>query len=154
MTTDSHDAKTPPTGSAALGQSVIITGELKASEDLTIEGQIDGTIQMGEHSITIGQNATTKGEIFAREVVVLGTVNGNIKASKKVEIWPNGSVQGDLVAPTVTIAEGATFRGGIDMPSVETKTPAAPKLPTPAIDATPPLAPATPRPAAKTSHAA
>ena len=101
-------ANAPQSGSAILGQSVVITGELKATEDLTVEGHLDGKIELRQNSLTIGQNATTEGEIFAQEVVVLGNVTGNISASKKVEIWPNGSVQGDIVSPTVTIAEGAT----------------------------------------------
>ena len=104
------------TGHATLGQTVVITGELRADEDLTIEGQIDGTIESKLHSVTIGQTGLANAEILAKDVVVLGRVTGSIKASNKVEIWPNGSVQGDLVSPIVTIAEGATFRGSIDMP--------------------------------------
>lgn len=106
----------PVAGQATLGQTVVITGELRADEDLTIEGQIDGTIESTRHSVTIGQNGSAKAEIVAKEVVVLGKVTGSITASDKIEIWPNGSVQGDVVSPTVTIAEGATFRGSIDMP--------------------------------------
>ena len=93
-----------------------ITGEVRASEDLTVEGKIEGTIEARLHSITIGQTGSAKAEILAKEVLVLGKVNGSITASHKVEIWPSGSVQGDVLSPTVTIAEGATFRGSIDMP--------------------------------------
>ena len=103
-------------GQATLGQTVAITGDLRANEDLTIEGHIEGTIESRLHSVTIGQMGLAKPQILAREVVVLGKVNGSITASEKVEIWPNGSVQSDVVSPTVTIAEGATFRGSIDMP--------------------------------------
>lgn len=103
-------------GQVTLGQTVVITGDLRANEDLTIEGHIEGTIESRLHAVTIGQMGLAKAEILAKEVVVLGKVNGSITASEKVEIWPNGSVQGDVVSPTVTIAEGATFRGSIDMP--------------------------------------
>ncbi len=144
-------ANAPQSGSAILGQSVVITGELKATEDLTVEGHLDGKIELRQNSLTIGQNATTEGEIFAQEVVVLGNVTGNISASKKVEIWPNGSVQGDIVSPTVTIAEGATFRGAIDMPSKEVETPARPETPTPAIDVAAVLTPASPRSASRST---
>lgn len=112
-----------PTGHATLGPTVVITGELRADEDLTIEGQIDGTIESKLHSVTIGQTGLANAEILAKEVVVLGKVVGSIKASNKVEIWPNGSVQGDLVSPIVTIAEGATFRGSVDMPRAAAEAP-------------------------------
>ena len=72
----------PQSGSATLGRSLVITGELKASEDLTIEGHLEGTIELRQNSVTIGQSATIKGEIFAQEIVVLGNVTGNISASK------------------------------------------------------------------------
>ena len=144
----------PQSGSATLGRSVVITGELKASEDLAIEGHLEGTIELRQNSVTIGQSATIEGEIFAQEVVVLGNVTGNISASKKVEIWPNGSVQGDIVSPTVTIAEGATFRGAIDMPREETAAPVLPEVQTPAIDVAAALAPSSRRPATGSTQAA
>lgn len=106
----------PVAGQATLGKTMVITGDLRANEDLMIEGQIEGRIESQLHSVTIGQMGLAKAEIVAREVVVLGKVNGSITASQKVEIWPNGSVLGDVVSPTVTIADGATFRGSIDMP--------------------------------------
>ena len=106
----------PAAGRATLGRTVVITGKLSANEDLTIDGRVEGTIESTLHAVTIGQMGLAKAEIFAKEVVVLGKVNGSVTASQKIEIWPNGSVQGDLVSPTVTIAEGATFSGSIDMP--------------------------------------
>ena len=106
----------PAAGQATQGRTLVITGDLRANEDVTIGGHIEGTIESKLHSVTIGPMGLAKAEIVAREVVVLGKVNGRITASHKVEIWPNGSVLGDLVSPTVTIAEGATFRGSIDMP--------------------------------------
>ena len=102
-------------GSARLGQSVVITGEITGSEDLTIEGRVDGTVASRKHTVVIGHQATVKAQVFAKEVVVLGKVIGNIAATTKVEIRENGTVEGDLTAPSVAIAEGATFRGSIDM---------------------------------------
>ena len=102
-------------GSATLGQSIVITGELKGNEDLTIEGRVDGTIESKQHTVTVGANATAKAQISAKDVIVLGKVDGNIIATSKVEIRPNGTVEGDIVSPTVAIAEGAMFRGSIDM---------------------------------------
>lgn len=98
-----------------IGKSVVIKGELNGSEDLTIEGQVDGTIQLRDHVLTIGPNGRIKAQVFAKSVIVLGEVTGNITASEKVDIRDNGSVDGDLVAPRVAIAEGAHFRGSVDM---------------------------------------
>src|SRR5258708_40186817 len=98
-----------------IGKSVIIKGELNGSEDLTIEGHVEGTIQLRDHVLTIGPNGRIKSQIFAKAVIVLGEVNGNVSASDKVDIRENGSVDGDLIAPRVAIAEGAHFRGSVDM---------------------------------------
>ncbi len=98
-----------------IGKSVIIKGELSGSEDLTIEGQVEGKIELNNNTLTIGTNAKIKAQVFAKTVVVLGEVTGNITASEKVDIRDNGSVDGDITSPKVAIAEGAHFRGAIDM---------------------------------------
>ena len=98
-----------------IGKSVIIKGELSGSEDLTIEGQVEGKIELNNNILTIGTNAKIKAQVFAKTVVVLGEVIGNITASEKVDIRDNGSVDGDITSPKVAIAEGAHFRGAIDM---------------------------------------
>ena len=98
-----------------IGKSVVIKGELNGSEDLTIEGHVEGTIQLRDHVLTIGPNGRIKAQVFAKSVIVLGEVTGNVTASDKVDIRDNGSVDGDIVSPRVAIAEGAHFRGSIDM---------------------------------------
>lgn len=98
-----------------IGKSVVIKGELNGSEDLTIEGHVEGTIQLRDHVLTIGPNGRIKAQVFAKAVIVLGEVTGNVSASEKVDIRDNGSVDGDIVAPRVAIAEGAHFRGSVDM---------------------------------------
>ena len=98
-----------------IGKSVVIKGELSGSEDLTIEGQVDGRIDLKGNVLTIGPNGKIKAEIFAKSVVVLGEVTGNVTASEKVDIRDNGSVDGDIASPRVAIAEGAHFRGSVDM---------------------------------------
>src|SRR5215831_4031944 len=98
-----------------IGKSVVIKGELNGSEDLTIEGHVEGTIQLRDHVLTIGPNGRIKAQVFAKSVIVLGEVTGNVTASDKVDIRDNGSVEGDLVSPRVAIAEGAHFRGSVDM---------------------------------------
>jgi cytoskeletal protein CcmA (bactofilin family) len=98
-----------------IGKSVIIKGELSGSEDLTIEGQVEGKIELKQNVLTIGPNGKIKAQIVAKAVVVEGEVTGNITASERIDIRDKGSVDGDLVAPRVAIADGAHFRGGIDM---------------------------------------
>jgi cytoskeletal protein CcmA (bactofilin family) len=88
---------------------------LNGSEDLTIEGHVEGTIQLRDHVLTIGPNGKIKAQVFAKAVIVLGEVVGNVTASDKVDIRDNGSVDGDIVSPRVAIAEGAHFRGSVDM---------------------------------------
>jgi len=107
-----------------IGKSVVIKGELNGSEDLTIEGHVEGKIELREHVLTIGPHGRIKAQIFAKAVIVLGEVAGNITASEKVDIREKGSVDGDIVAPRVAIAEGAHFRGSVDM---QTKAPLQPR---------------------------
>ena len=98
-----------------IGKSVVIKGELSGSEDLTIEGHVEGKIELKDHLLTIGPNGRIKAQVFAKTVIVLGEVNGNVSASEKVEIRDGGSVDGDIISPRVAIAEGAHFRGSVDM---------------------------------------
>jgi cytoskeletal protein CcmA (bactofilin family) len=98
-----------------IGKSVVIKGELSGSEDLTIEGNVEGKIELRDNILTIGPNGKIRAEVFAKAVVVLGEVVGNVTASEKVDIRDNGSVDGDITSPRVAIAEGAHFRGSVDM---------------------------------------
>ena len=111
-------AATAPQGlekSVNIGKSVVIKGELNGSEDLTIEGQVEGKIELRQNALTIGPNGKIKAQVFAKAVIILGEVTGNVTATEKVDIRDNGSVDGDITAPRVAIAEGAHFRGSIDM---------------------------------------
>jgi cytoskeletal protein CcmA (bactofilin family) len=112
-----------------IGKSVVIKGELSGSEDLTIEGHVEGRIDLKDNVLTIGANGKIKAEVFAKAVVVLGEVSGNVTASEKVDIRDNGSVDGDISSPRVAIAEGAHFRGSVDM---QRSGAAKPAVPTPA----------------------
>jgi cytoskeletal protein CcmA (bactofilin family) len=102
---------------ANVGQSVHIKGELTGKEDLTIEGTVEGRISLPANSLTVGTNGRVAAEIHAKTVEVLGQVQGNIVAVDMVTIAPSGSVQGDIQSPRVAIADGARFRGAIDMES-------------------------------------
>lgn len=108
-----------PTGT--IGQSVVIKGELSAKEDLTIEGQVEGKIEMEQNMLTVGVNGRSKAQVLAaKAVVVMGTVTSDITATEKLNLCETASVEGDLAAPRVAIAEGVSFRGLIDMQRSET----------------------------------
>jgi cytoskeletal protein CcmA (bactofilin family) len=101
--------------SVSIGKSIVIKGEVSGSEDLTIEGQVEGKIELRDHILSVGSSGRVQAHIVAKAIVVHGEVTGNLTAAEKVEIRENGSVEGDIVAPRVAIADGAKFRGSIDM---------------------------------------
>ena len=109
------DARGLERNAVNIGKSVVVKGELNGSEDLTIEGQVEGKIELRQNVLTIGPNGRVKAQIFAKAVIILGEVTGNVTATEKVDIRDNGSVDGDIASPRVAIAEGAHFRGSIDM---------------------------------------
>ena len=133
-----------------IGKSVVIKGELSGSEDLTIEGQVDGKIELRQNVLTIGPNGKIKAQVVAKTVVVEGQVQGNVTATERIDIRDKGSVEGDLSAPRVAIADGAHFRGSIDMQ----KGKAAGDRPADAKPAATNAAPSTPAPAPSQQPAA
>ncbi len=104
-----------PSTPASIGASVVIKGELSAKEDLTISGRVEGKIDVRDHVVRVGREAQVHAEINARAVMVEGTVVGNVNATERIELLENGSVEGDIAAPKIAMAEGAQFRGKIDM---------------------------------------
>lgn len=125
-----------------IGKSVVIKGELSASEDLTIEGVVEGKVELKQNILTIGANGRIKASVFAKGVIVQGEVHGNITATEKVDIRDAGSVDGDLASPRVAIADGAHFRGSIDMQRAKTADGKPGDAAKPAADASKPGAPA------------
>lgn len=114
-----------------IGQSIHIKGELSGNEDLTIEGKVEGKILLKDHHLTIGANGKITAEIQAKTVMVLGEVTGNITADDKVEVATSGTMRGDIVAPRVVLADGAKFKGAIDM---DRKTASAPAVAKPMLE--------------------
>lgn len=100
---------------ATIGRSIVLKGELSANEDLIIEGQFEGTVNLQDHCLTVGSNGKVKAEIQARQVVILGSVNGNVSARDKIEVRQTGNVTGDLTSASISIEEGAYFKGSIDI---------------------------------------
>lgn len=97
-----------------LSKGVTIKGEVIASEDLNIDGRVEGRIEVRGHCLLIGPNATVQAQVVARTVTIMGAVTGDITASDKVDIRKAGSVDGDIDAPKVAMADGAQLRGRID----------------------------------------
>lgn len=98
-----------------IGKSVFIKGELTGDEDLTIEGRVEGKIELKDHNLVIGPNGKINAEINAKNVTVIGSVVGNITASDIIEIKASGSVMGDIKSPRFSVADGAHFKGSVDM---------------------------------------
>lgn len=102
---------------AHIGKSVIIKGELSGSEDLFIDGEVEGSIELKQNSVTIGPNGRVKAKITAKTVVLEGKVNGNIFGTERVELRGASVVTGDIVTQRIVIAEGASFQGSVNQGS-------------------------------------
>lgn len=98
-----------------LGRTVVVQGQLSGGEDLLIDGQFEGIITLADHCLTVGTEGHVKAEIRARQIVILGSVTGNLTAREKIDLRRTGHVVGDLVAATVAIEDGAYFKGSIDI---------------------------------------
>lgn len=109
---------TPPTGGntvATIGKSIIIKGDLSGDEDLIIEGKVDGRVQLPNNEITVGSDGRITADIEAKSIVVVGHTAGNLNATQRVEVQATGTVEGDILAPSLQIQEGATVNGTISM---------------------------------------
>jgi cytoskeletal protein CcmA (bactofilin family) len=107
---------------AAIGKSVQIRGELQGSEDLLVDGMVDGTIALQESRLTIGPNAKVKANVSARDIVVMGSIEGNLQASGRIELRSGCQVSGDMKAARLSIEENATFSGKVDLLTAEKPT--------------------------------
>lgn len=105
----------PAEGSTVIGKSVIIRGDLSGSEDLYLDGDIEGTITLPENRLTIGPNARAKADIHARDVVVLGRLTGNVVATGRVDLRESALVNGDIVASRLAIEESVTLKGRVEL---------------------------------------
>ena len=99
---------------AWVGKALRIEGRIISNEDLTIDGSVEGSIELGNHTLTIGEGAAVKADLTARTITVSGTVTGAVRATEKVELRATASVEGDISAPVFLMVEGATVRGKIE----------------------------------------
>jgi cytoskeletal protein CcmA (bactofilin family) len=114
-----------PGGQAILGKSVIIKGQIVSREDLTIDGEVEGTVELQEHRLTIGPNGKVVSTVKAREVVVLGTLHGNVETRDRIHIRKDAKLVGDIRTARIEIEDGAYFKGNIDIVRTEPKQAAA-----------------------------
>jgi cytoskeletal protein CcmA (bactofilin family) len=110
-----------PVEQATIGRSLVIKGELSGAEALYIDGRVEGKISLPDHRVTIGRNGSAQANITAREVVVMGKVNGNIDCSDRIDIRSEGSVTGDVTTMRISVEDGAMLKGGVQVRSGEKK---------------------------------
>ena len=99
---------------AWIGQGVVIEGRITSAQDLRIDGKVDGTIDLGHHGLIIGAGAAIRANLTARSILICGAVIGNVTATERVDLQPAASVDGDISAPRLAIADGAVVNGNID----------------------------------------
>jgi len=118
----------PAEGSTVIGKSVTILGEVAGKEDLYVDGVVQGTIALRENRLTVGPNARVMADVDAREVVIFGSVEGNLRVSGRIELRESAVVRGDIFAARVSIEENACINGRVDL-SEAVSTAVSPRLP-------------------------
>jgi cytoskeletal protein CcmA (bactofilin family) len=99
---------------AWVGKALLIQGKITSTENLTIDGRVEGTIELGDHSLTIGTGASVEADLVAQTIVVSGAVVGNVLATVKVDLQATASVKGDIEAPLIVMADGALVVGKVE----------------------------------------
>ena len=100
---------------AHIGKSVVIKGELSGSEDLYVDGEVEGSIELHDHNLTVGPNGRIRASVNAKEVIIQGRVDGNVTGTDRVELRKSAVLAGDIVTQRIVIEDGAYFKGGIDI---------------------------------------
>ena len=100
--------------SAWIGTALVVQGKVISSQDLTIDGKVEGTIELGDHGLTIGSGAEIKADLVAQTITISGAVTGNVTATSVVDLRATGSVDGDITTPRLVMADGAVIKGKVD----------------------------------------
>ncbi|MCS7025584.1 MAG: polymer-forming cytoskeletal protein [Bryobacteraceae bacterium] len=108
---------------ASIGKSVVVKGNIISREDLYFDGELEGTVELQEHRLTIGPNGRVQANVKAREIVILGTIHGNVEATDKIEIRKEAKLVGDIRTSRIVIEDGAFFKGSIDIVKPEVSKP-------------------------------
>jgi len=98
-----------------IGKSLVIKGDISSAEDLTIDGRVEGTIALGENTLTVGVDAIIEADLTAQTIIISGTVTGKVAATARIEIQETGSADGDITAPRMAVRDGAYLHGRIDI---------------------------------------
>lgn len=114
-----------------IGRSLVIRGEVRGSEDLYIDGSVEGTVALSAGRLTIGPNAKVRADVEAPEVIVMGELEGNLRSAGRVELRDKSSMTGDILAVRLAVEEGAVIKGTVDLRGPEPK-PAETEVPEPA----------------------
>ncbi|MDJ0787868.1 MAG: polymer-forming cytoskeletal protein [Myxococcota bacterium] len=100
---------------ATIGKSITIKGDLSGSEDIQVEGTVEGKIDLPDNEVTVGAEGRLVAQVHAKNVVVIGRIQGNVSAVDKIEVQENGKIDGDVRAPRLIVHEGATLNGSVEM---------------------------------------
>ena len=105
---------------ANIGKSITLKGDLSGNEDLVVDGNVEGRIELPNNQLTIGSSGNVKADISAKSVVIIGKVAGNVTGVERVQIESTGSVSGDVRTPRLVVQEGATLNGSVEMGTPQT----------------------------------
>ncbi len=122
----------PDRSSAVIGKSVVIKGQIFSREDLTVDGEVEGALELQENRLTIGPHGKVHAGVKAKEIVVLGQIHGNVEVGDKIDIRKDARLVGDIKTSRIVIEDGAYFKGTIDIMKAEVKPAPAPPKPAPA----------------------
>ena len=127
-----HATDTYRTGSATIGKSVVIKGQIYSREDLVIDGEVEGSVEAIEHRVVVGPNGKVNAGVKAREIMVQGSIKGDVEAGDKIDIRREAKLVGNIKTQRIVIEDGAYFKGSVDIQRVD-----ATKAPAPAASAAP-----------------
>lgn len=114
MPSRSYDNE-PARHSAVIGKTVVVKGQVYSREDLTVDGEVEGALELQEHRLTVGPNGKVNANVKAREVVVLGTIHGNVEVGDRIDLRKDAKLVGDIKTVRIVIEDGAYFKGSIDI---------------------------------------
>jgi cytoskeletal protein CcmA (bactofilin family) len=110
---------TAPLEQATIGRSIVVKGDISGAESLFIDGQVEGSITLADHRVTVGRNGSVTADINAKEVVIMGKVSGNIECSDRLDIRGEGTLIGDVVTQRISVEDGAVMSGKVQVRATE-----------------------------------
>jgi len=138
-------------GIATIGKNLVVKGNISGGEDLYVDGELEGSVELKDNNITVGPNGRVNASLHARDIVVLGRLKGNVRAVERLEIRKTGSLIGDIVTARVVIEDGAYFKGSIDIQKGGAAPAAVPASPPALALSVPAVAASSPSPASSVS---